>query len=82
MSDFVTSLVRTYVPIAVGALISWLATRGITLDPQTQTSLIIGLTGVIQGLYYFVARLIERKLPNVGGLLLGSSKKPEYTEVK
>ena len=66
MSDFVTSQIRTYSPIAVGALASWLATKGMELDAETQAGLIIALTGVAQAYYYFIVRLLERKWPKVG----------------
>jgi hypothetical protein len=82
MSDFVTSLIRTYVPIGVGAVVSYLVTKGIEIDANAQLGLVTFLTAVLQGAYYLVARLLERKVPSVGGLLLGSSKKPEYAEVK
>ena len=80
MNNFVTSLIRTYVPIAVGAFIAFLATRGVDIDPQAQAGLITFVTAVLQGVYYLVARLLEQKLPKLGGLLLGSSKAPEYTD--
>ena len=81
MNNFVISQIRTYTPILVGALVSWLITLGVTLDAQTQASLIIALTGVLQGLYYFIIRLLEKKWPKIG-VLLGFATIPEYTEDK
>lgn len=81
MNSFVTSLIRTYVPIAVGALVSLLVTRGINLDADTQAGLIVALTGILQAVYYFVARVLERKLPQFS-FLLGSSAQPRYVEPK
>ncbi len=80
MQDFVTSLIRTYVPLTVGAIISYLATKGIDIDANAQLGLVTFLTAVIQGTYYLLARLLEQRLPKLGGLLLGSTRKPEYTE--
>lgn len=80
MNNFVTSLIRTYVPIAVGAIVSFLVTSGIEIDANAQLGLVTFLTAVLQGAYYLAARLLEKKFPSIGGLLLGSSKKPEYTE--
>ena len=77
MSDFVTSQIRTYTPIIAGALVSWLATKGMELDAETQAGLIVALTGTAQAAYYFIVRLLERRWPKVG-VLLGSAKKPEY----
>ena len=81
MSNFITSQIRTWTPIAIGALVSWLALKGIELDAETQAGLIVALTGVLQAIYYTVARLIEQKWPHIGGLLLGSTKTPDYEKV-
>lgn len=78
LDSFVISQIRTYVPILVGALIAWLATMGLQLDTNTQSGLVIALTGVLQAVYYFVARVIERRWPQAGAFLLGSSAKPVY----
>ena len=80
MNNFVTSLIRTYVPIVVGAIVSFLVTSGIEIDANAQLGLVTFLTAVLQGAYYLAARLLEKQWPSIGGLLLGSSKKPEYTE--
>ena len=79
MTDFITSLIRTYVPIAVGAFLGFLATLGLEVDAGVQTSLVVAITGLLQGLYYLVARLLETRWPQLG-FLLGSTKKPEYYE--
>jgi uncharacterized membrane protein (DUF441 family) len=78
MGDFVTSLIRTYVPIIVGAIISYLATKGLTLDESAAAGLTAFLTALFSGGYYLIVRLLEQKFPQVG-ILLGSTKKPEYT---
>lgn len=78
MTDFITSLIRTYVPIAVGAVIAWLASRGIDIDAETQAGVIVALTGVLQALYYFVARILESRVPKLGGILLGRKTTPKY----
>ena len=80
MNSFITSQIRTIVPIAVGALISWLALQGITLDAGAETGLVIFLTSLLQALYYVIARILERRLPHVGAWLLGSSAQPVYPE--
>ena len=80
MSNFVISQIRTYTPILVGALLSWLTTIGLTLDAETQSALIIALTGTFQALYYFVARLAERRWPKIGAALLGSGLTPMYVK--
>ena len=77
MSDFVTRQIRTWTPIAVGAVVSWLLTLGVELDTDTQTGLVIALTGLLQALYYTVVTLIAKKFPWAEALL-GSTKAPEY----
>lgn len=79
MGDTVLSLIRTYVPIIVGSFVSWLVTLGVELDAVAEQGLIVGLTGVLIGAYYTIARVLEKKWP-VFGLLLGSRKQPEYVE--
>lgn len=81
MSDFVTSLIRTYVPIAVGAVIAWLTAKGLTINPNDVVGVVGFLTAIIQGLYYLVVRLLERKFPQFGWLL-GQAKSVNYTEEK
>lgn len=77
MSDFVTSLIRTYVPIVVGALVAWLSSKGIAIDPSDVVGFTAFLGAAFSGLYYLIARLLERRFPQLG-FLLGSAKKPEY----
>lgn len=81
MNSFVTSLIRTYVPIIVGGLVSFLVAQDIQLDPNTQAGLIVALTGILQAVYYFAARVLERKFPQLS-FLLGSSAQPKYVEPK
>ena len=77
MSNFITGLIRTYVPIIVGALVAWLATIGLQLDAESQTGLIVALTGLLQALYYLIVRWLETKFPKAG-ILLGKATVPEY----
>ena len=75
MNTLVSSLIRTYVPILVGAFIAWLITLGIELDADVQAALVVALTGVLQAAYYTAARLLERKFPAMS-ILLGSGSQP------
>lgn len=77
MNDFATGLIRTWVPIAVGAAVAWLITLGVTLDAQTQTAAIVALTGVIQAAYYTGVRFAAKKWPWVE-VLLGAKSTPSY----
>ena len=79
MSNFVTSLIRTYVPIAVGALAAYLLSLGLELNAEAQLGLVPFLTAVLQGTYYLLARLFERRFPQLS-FLLGSAAQPKYVE--
>jgi len=79
MSDLFTSIVRTIVPVIVGSIASFLATKGIDLDAATLAGLSAFLAGLFSAVYYLIVRLLEQKFPQLG-LLLGSKKTPEYTE--
>lgn len=80
MTNFITSLIRTYTPILIGSLLSFLAVKyGFVVDEAIQAQLVAGLTGTIIAAYYLIARLLERKFPQFG-VLLGSTQKPVYVE--
>lgn len=77
MSNYVTSLIRTNVPIVVGTVLSWLATKGLNIDESAAAGLVAGLTGVLISLYYVVVRTLEKRFPKFG-VLLGVASKPTY----
>jgi len=71
------SIIRTYVPIVVGALASWLlVTFAFELEADIQAHLIIALTGLLQAVYYAAVRALETRFPGVG-VLLGAAKTPD-----
>lgn len=72
------SSVRTVVPIVVGAVISFLVTRGIALDPEFEGALFLAVTGLFQGVYYIAVRAFETYVSPKFGWLLGLAKAPEY----
>lgn len=80
MNDLVLSYVRTYVPIGVGAVLSYVAVRwGIAVPEDISTELTVGLTGVVIAGYYGLVRALEARWPAFGKLL-GSAKKPVYRQ--
>lgn len=82
MTNFLVSLIRTWVPIGVGSLISFLVVNyGLVVDENLTAQLAAGLTGLIIAGYYLLARLLERKFPQLG-VLLGSTQKPVYVEAE
>lgn len=80
--NFIIAQIRTWVPIIVGAAISWLVAQGV-LDEETASAasnaFVIGLTAVIQGVYYFTVRVLAERWAWVG-YLLGYNKAPDYQD--
>lgn len=79
MSDFLLSLVRTWVPILVGAALSWLAVHGVVVDADAQAAAVVAITAAIQGAYYLLVRVLEKRWPGFG-VLLGTRQQPEYVK--
>ncbi len=77
LNDFVVSHIRTYVPLAVGAVITYLTVHGMKLDPATIEADTATLTALFSGMYYTLVRLLETKWPKLG-LLLGNPTQPTY----
>ncbi len=70
------SIVRTIVPIIVGAVVAFFVGRGVTLDPEFETLLGSALTLAFSGLYYIAVRLLETYVTPKLGWLLGLAKSP------
>lgn len=77
MSDLTPSIIRTGVPLIVGPLVTWAASKGVDIDGETVTAAVAAVVGLA---YYVLARLLERRWPALG-VLLGSKKTPTYTPV-
>ncbi len=79
MNNYVSSVVRTWVPLGVGALITWLsANLGFVIDESSQVGLTVGFTAFVVGLYYAIIRKLEVSFPQIGWLL-GLAKAPGYS---
>lgn len=74
MNTVVINIIRTLVPVIVGAVGSFLATNEIKLDTEALAALSTFLTAFLTGLYYVVARLLEEHLDARFGYLLGHKK--------
>jgi hypothetical protein len=80
MSDGIISAIRTYVPIAVGAVVAFLAERyNILIDEETSMALVTALGGLLAILYWTLVRLAASKLPWFG-VLLGYNVEPKYND--
>lgn len=76
LNDYLASLVRTVVPMAVGLLLQWVAKQTGVVVPTDQVAPLIAAGAATA--YYALVRLAERKWPMVGWLL-GLPKPPTYT---
>jgi hypothetical protein len=80
MSDLVLSYIRTYVPIGIGALLSYIAVRwGIGVPEDVSKEVAVAVTALVVALYYGIVRALEKKWPWFG-TLLGAKKEPVYVE--
>lgn len=85
ISAYLTSVARTVIPTAWGALISWAIYAGV-LDPALQDqalSVASILVSVVISLYYIVIRLLEAQAwwPSwASAVLLGAPTVPVYRE--
>lgn len=83
MSDYVISLIRTVVPVAIGTALGWLATHGMNLDSNTQAGLITVITALCIAVYYAVMRKLEQRWPAIGQIFLAAGtalKTPVYAQ--
>lgn len=74
MNTVAINIIRTIVPVLVGAVGSFLATQEIKLDTEALAGLSAFLTAFLTGVYYVVARLLEEHLDSRFGYLLGHKK--------
>jgi hypothetical protein len=81
LNDKIVSLIRTYVPYAIGAAVAWLLTTfALDLSGPTEAAAVAFSVVVVQNVYYLAVRLAEAKAPWVGALL-GATSVPEYAAV-
>jgi hypothetical protein len=78
LNQFVTSIIRTVVPMAVGRLAAWALLAGLTLPGAAWESLEASLTVGLAAAYYAAVRALEARWP-AAGWLLGVDRQPEYS---
>lgn len=74
LSDYLVSLIRTCVAVAVGAACSWAVRHGFDIDSAEATAYVTPLA--IAG-YYALVRTLEKRWPKLGWLF-GVAKQPAY----
>lgn len=78
MKAIFDSLVRTFVPIVVGAVVAFFVERGIVLDPEFEGALTAGVGAAAAFLWYTASRLLEVYVAPNFGWLLGLANAPRY----
>ena len=83
VSDIVVSIIRTAVPTAWGAALTWVATQLPILEPHLNAAGALGLgavlVAVLTTLWYSLMRKLEPSLPAwLTMLVLGSNRPPTY----
>jgi hypothetical protein len=82
LTNYVTSLIRTWVPIGVGLLLAWLAQHfNVVLSGHTSDAVVAVITAALGAGWYAVVRLAEHRFPSLGWLL-GSPAKPDYAALQ
>lgn len=88
LNGFLVSLIRTYAPKVVVAVVTWIAvTFGFEVSAETAVLVTVAVIGFLEALWYFIARLFEqwgakKNLPwlvKIGGIMLFVPKPPAYT---
>lgn len=79
INNQVTSIIRTFVPVLVGQLMTWAAVQGIVdINGQISGLLISFFTLAFTTVYYALARCLETFVSKKFGWLLGKPSIPVY----
>lgn len=76
MNALVASVIRTYVPVIVGQVASWLLLAHIVLPAPALVGLTAFVGGLLTAIYYGGVRILEQQWPSFG-VLLGLTASPD-----
>jgi hypothetical protein len=79
-TDFVASLIRTYVPGLAGLILGWVATLHLPFHVEGLNQGVVeaAISAAIAGVWYLLVRTLETRWPKLG-VFLGVPKPPVYT---
>lgn len=78
MNDQLIAYIRTFTPIVVGFVLTWLAeTLGIVIDAESSSELVATVQAALTAGYYALVSAFARKFVWLGWLL-GYPTKPTY----
>lgn len=70
-TSYAKSIIRTWVPITVGAVVAWIVTHwNIVVSPGASATAGVVATAVVTALYYGAARAVEQRWPDIGKWLI------------
>ena len=70
MNPLAINMIRTYVPVLVGAVASYLVAHGVHVQPDQAAWAVASMTGVFTAAYYTIVRVLEERWPWIGTMLL------------
>jgi hypothetical protein len=80
----VDSTIRTWVPILIGSVLAWVAAHwNIVVPAHASSTVVVATTGLVTAGYYIAARLVEKRYPRLGHILLAlglTRAKPVYAQ--
>lgn len=80
-SDNIIGAIRTFVPLAIGWLLTTLAVNAeFVLDETTAEALKLASVGIVSAAYWTIVRLLASKWEWMG-VFLGYNKKPAYATI-
>ena len=78
VGNVIVANIRTFVPIAVGAALTWVASKlGIVVDDNTKMTAAALAVLIVTSVWYGVVHWVEQKWPSVGWLF-GKAALPYY----
>lgn len=85
VSNYVVSLLRTWVPLAWGGLLAWATSQIPALEPYLNSQGMVAVGGalatLLAGVWYLLWRTVEKKLPaGLTRFLLGANSRPVYVD--
>lgn len=79
IKDLIPSLIRTWMPIVVGFIVSFLTMLGVNVTDDQKATLMVLLASIVSAVYYTVVRFLESKFPQLSWLLGYPTQPAKYT---
>jgi uncharacterized membrane protein (DUF441 family) len=80
LNDKIIAAIRTFVPIIVGFIVTWVSKRGFIIDEETSAMLVSTFQAAVTALYWAIVTAVSKRWPQIQWLL-GYAAAPEYKKV-